>query len=237
MATLKAEKIKKIFGQRKVLSDVNLQLKNGELYVLFGPNGSGKTTFTLIISSLLKPTEGLVTFENKDVYKQDASYRKKVGLLTHSTFLYENLTGFENLKFYGALYGILDIKRRIDELSLLFEIETRMNEPVRNFSRGMKQRLSIIRTIIHNPEVILMDEPYTGLDEIGVQILEGQLSNYRKSGKVIFMTTHNLLRGYGIATRIGILSRGRILFESEKKKIERNELNEIYRRLIRNETF
>ncbi|TES92253.1 MAG: ABC transporter ATP-binding protein [Candidatus Cloacimonadota bacterium] len=237
MSILKAEKIKKKFGIRRILSDVNLQLERGEIFVLFGPNGSGKSTFSLILSSLLKPTGGCIKFENNDIRKLNSSYRSKIGLLTHSSFLYENLSALENLRFYAALYGLRDIKRRIDEFSHLFEIETRMNEPVKNFSRGMKQRLSIIRALIHNPEIILFDEPYTGLDELSAQILERELLNFRKSGKLIFITTHNLLRGYNIATRLGILSRGRILFESEKKNITADELSETYKRLIQNETL
>lgn len=237
MSILKAEKIKKKFGIRRILSDVNLQLERGEIFVLFGPNGSGKSTFSLILSSLLKPTGGCIKFENNDIRKLNSSYRSKIGLLTHSSFLYENLSALENLRFYAGLYGLRDIKRRIDELSHLFEIETRMNEPVKNFSRGMKQRLSIIRALIHNPEIILFDEPYTGLDELSAQILERELLNFRKSGKIIFITTHNLLRGYNIATRLGILSSGKILFESEKKNVTSDELSETYKRLIQNETL
>ncbi|MCK4575668.1 ABC transporter ATP-binding protein [candidate division WOR-3 bacterium] len=237
MTVLKAEGIKKIFDQRMVLSDVNLSLNKGEIYTLFGTNGSGKTTFTLILSSLLKPIEGEVTFEGKNIYKRDTDYRMKVGLLTHNTFLYENLTGHENLRFFGGLYGIYNLRERIEELSNLFNIEERMSEPVRNLSRGMKQRLSIIRALIHDPEIILLDEPYTGLDEVSTQTMENYLLSLQKKGKIIFITTHNLIRGYRIATQLGILSGGKIHFKSQKKKITSKDLEETYRRLIYNETL
>ena len=237
MTVLKAEGIKKIFDQRMVLSDVNLSLNKGEIYTLFGANGSGKTTFTLILSSLLKPIEGEVTFEGKNIYKRDTDYRMKVGLLTHNTFLYENLTGHENLRFFGGLYGIYNLRERIEELSNLFNIEERMSEPVRNLSRGMKQRLSIIRALIHDPEIILLDEPYTGLDEVSAQTMENYLLSLQKKGKIIFITTHNLIRGYRIATQLGILSGGKIHFKSQKKKITSKDLEETYRRLIYNETL
>ena len=237
MTVLKAEGIKKIFDQRMVLSDVNLSLNKGEIYTLFGANGSGKTTFTLILSSLLKPIEGEVTFEGKNIYKRDTDYRMKVGLLTHNSFLYENLTGYENLRFFGGLYGIYNLRERIEELSNLFNIEERMSEPVRNLSRGMKQRLSIIRALIHDPEIILLDEPYTGLDEVSTQTMENYLLSLQKKGKIIFITTHNLIRGYRIATQLGILSGGKIHFESQKKKITSKDLEETYRRLIYNETL
>jgi len=237
MGSIEVERVNKRFGHRTILDDINISLDSGDVYVLFGPNGSGKSTLMLILSSLMKSTKGAVKYENVNIQVLGAHYRHKVGLVTHTSFLYENLSAIENLKFYAALYGVKGAMKRIEELSELYYIGERMNDPIRMFSRGMKQRVSIIRAFLHSPLVVFLDEPYTGLDENGIKVLESQISAFGKSGRIIFLTTHNLERGYNIATRFGILQKGRILSETLKEKMNIDKLSGTYKDSIRNETL
>jgi heme exporter protein A len=234
---IKVERIKKSFGLRRVLENVTFSVDRGTVYTLFGPNGSGKTTMIHLLSTLMKPNEGTITYNGESIAVLDASYRKRIGLLTHESFLYDNLTGYENLHFYGRIYGVRRIEKRIEELAKMFTLEGRMDEPIRNFSRGMKQRISIIRSLIHDPDVLLLDEPYTGLDEIGAQRLETQLSLMVKEGRIVIITTHNILRGYQVAMKLGILSRGEIVYESPKEEVDVNTVLKKYKGIIGNETI
>jgi heme exporter protein A len=232
---LRVEHIQKSFGQRHVLSDVSMHIPEGNCYTLFGANGSGKTTLSFLVSSLLKPTRGTITYERKSIHTPNSLYRGSVGFLTHSSFLYEHLSGYENLQFFGGLYGVRNLKERIKELSSQFEIETRMHDPVRDLSRGLKQRLSILRAIIHDPKILILDEPFTGLDELSAAKLHTLLEQ-RKEGKHILITTHNLHRGYRSATTVGILANGKIRFQAARDTIPFHDLEKTYAQLIRNET-
>ncbi len=229
---LKAEHIERRFGARRVLSNVSMHIDGGECYVLFGANGSGKTTLAFLLASLIKPTKGSITFGETKIATMDARYRAAVGLLTHSSLLYEELTGYENLAFFSGLYGVSNPKNRILELSSLFSIETRLHEPVRTLSRGLKQRLSIIRALIHDPDIIILDEPFTGLDEISSQHLHTLLLTQLRSKKHILITTHNLLRGFQLATRVGILAKGKIQFEAASDTISLPALQKTYERTV-----
>ena len=232
---LSIEQIQKNLGQRRVLSEVSMHIPEGNCYTLFGANGSGKTTLSFLVSSLLKPTRGIITYERRSIHSLNTLYRASVGFLTHSSFLYENLSSYENLHFFGALYGIRNLKKRIEELSSLFEIESRMHDPVRDLSRGLTQRLSILRALIHDPKILILDEPFTGLDELSAEKLLALIEQQRE-GKHILITTHNLFRGYQSATTVGILANGRIRFEAARDTSSFHELEKRYTQLIRHET-
>jgi heme exporter protein A len=166
----------------------------------------------------------------------DNRYRASVGLLTHTSFLYENLTGYENLSFFGALYGIKNLKQNIAALATFFKVDDRMNEPVRDLSRGLKQRLSIMRLLIHDPDIIILDEPFTGLDEMITKKLHHMLEKKQKAGKHILITTHNLRRGYESASKVGILAHGTMQFETKRDSITFDELKRTYKQMIQHET-
>jgi heme exporter protein A len=233
---LKVDHLEKRFGQRRVLTDVSFHIPEGGCYTLFGANGSGKTTLAFLIASLLKPTGGAITYGGTNIHKQDARYRASVGLLTHSSFLYEDLSGYENLQFFGALYGVRNLTKTILQLASRFDIEPRLHEPTRALSRGLKQRLSIMRALINDPEIIILDEPFTGLDESSAQELHTLLVERQKAGKRILITTHNLHRGYESATKIGILANGRIQFESSRDEISFRDLEHTYTHPVHHET-
>lgn len=234
--TLKVDHIEKRFGARRVLSDVSMQIDGGQCYALFGANGSGKTTLALLLASLTRPTRGTITYEKSSVTERDARYRTSVGFLTHSSLLYEDLSGYENLALFSGLYGVSNPQKRIIALSSLFSVESRLHEPVRALSRGLKQRLSIIRALIHDPTIIILDEPFTGLDETSAQRLHTLLLEQLRSKKHILITTHNLLRGFQIATKVGILAGGKIPFETTPDRISLAELQKTYERTVSHET-
>lgn len=233
---LRAEHLQKRFGQRSVLSDVSMGIGESDCYALFGANGSGKTTLAFLFASLLKPTRGTISYKTDSIQDLGVRYRASVGVQTHSSLLYEQLSGYENLLFFGGLYGKKELRNRIVDLSSLLNMERRMDEPIRDLSRGLKQRLSIMRALIHDPAIIILDEPFSGLDEVSTNRLDALLREEREAGKCILITTHNLSRGYQSATKLGILANGQIAFQSDPDSISLQDLQRTYDGLIKNET-
>jgi heme exporter protein A len=161
--------------------------------------------------------------------QEEENLRRKIGMLSHYTFLYQNLTAYENLKFYGSLYDVKNIEREIKRVIQEVGLENRLHDTVRTFSRGMKQRVSIARCIIHNPLLLLLDEPYTGLDRWSGKRFTNILKRFHQGGKTIIMTTHNLSSSLELSDRIVILSSGKIVYEQrEVAKIELKELERLY---------
>lgn len=205
------ERITKRFGYRFALKDVSLEVYEGEFLAIFGPNGAGKTTLLNIISTLAQPTSGKIIFMGRDIAHSGADVRAKVGLLSHDTFLYESLTAQENLSFFADLYGVKPAGERISRLLERFGLKGVEDILVRYFSRGMKQRLALARALIHTPEVIILDEPFTGLDISAISILSEELEKLNKQGKTIILTTHDPTHVLKLASSIAILNRGRLV--------------------------
>lgn len=202
----------KTYGRNKILHKLDLTVESGFL-TIFGENGCGKTTLLKILSTLIKKSSGQITIDGLDIEEDGIDFRKKIGYIGHEIYLYDNLTAMENLKFYSKLYGIPDSKFRGKALELLdrFNLVHRMNDYVRTFSRGMKQRVSIARSILHEPTILLLDEPYTGLDQRARDVLDEVL--FKDAGeKTIIMTTHNIER-LNLSERIAILSKGTIMYD------------------------
>lgn len=222
----------KQFGYKRVLNQVNLGVKKGEFLALFGPNGAGKTTLIRVLSSLMRPTSGEVLVGGHDPKKEGEELRRVIGVISHNTFLYDNLTAFENLKFYGQMYGVQGLKERIEEVLGLAGLRGQMHERVQTFSRGMQQRLSVARAILHEPAILLLDEPHTGLDQNGIQGLKGILEGFRDRGKTMIMTSHDLQRGLEMCSRVAILHSGVIVYNEDISRIVRKDFQEIYSRHI-----
>jgi len=218
----------KRFGYKKALNQVNLGVKKGEFLALFGPNGAGKTTLIRILSSLMRPTSGDVLVAGYDSRSEGEDLRRIIGVISHSTFLYDNLTAFENLKFYGRMYDVKDLKERIEEVLEMVGLRDRINDSVQTFSRGMQQRLSVARAILHQPDVLLLDEPFVGLDQNGLEALKGILEGFREGGKTAVMTSHNLERGLEMSSRVAILHSGVIVYDEDISSIVRDEFRTIY---------
>ena len=226
---IQVRKLVKAFGHQVALRGVDLDVAEGEFLALFGPNGAGKTTLMRVIASLARPTAGAVSVRGEDVGKAATSLRRHLGLISHNPLLYGDLTPDENLRFFARMYDLPDPERRIDELLEQVGLSNRRRDPVRTFSRGMVQRLAIARAILHDPAIMLLDEPYTGLDLQAADMLRGFLEQLATSNRTVILTTHNLEQGLEMCSRAAILDRGRIAWQGERAEIDLESMKEIYR--------
>jgi heme exporter protein A len=231
---IKAEGLTKSFGPVEALRGIDLSVEKGEFYTLFGPNGAGKTTFIKILSTLAKPSSGKLTIAGHDAVRNPDGVRGVTGVVSHDPFLYENLSAFENIKFFGTMYGVHDADGRAAEVIDRVGLGKRMHDLVRNFSRGMKQRLAVARAIVHDPGILLLDEPYTGLDQHGARVFGEMLSMLKSDRRTILMTTHNLEEGLDRSDRVGILAGGRMVYESLREGLDREAFREIYLSRVEN---
>jgi heme exporter protein A len=228
-AAIEARRLVKAFGHRFALRDVSLTVADGEYLTLFGPNGAGKRTLIRIIASLARPTSGTVRVRGEDLSKAATSARRHLGLISHEPLLYGDLTPDENLRFYARMYDLPDAPARIDAVLDQVGLAARRIDPVRTFSRGMVQRLAIARTILHDPEIILLDEPYTGLDLQAADMLRASLHQLAAAGRTVILATHNLEEGLEMCDRAAILRRGKIAWQGKREGIDLGQMKEIYR--------
>jgi heme exporter protein A len=223
---VEAENLTKTFAWVPVLNRVSCRIAAGEVVGVFGPNGVGKTTFLRLLATLLRPSEGkLLLFGYPPV---DARVRQKLGFLGHESFLYPDLTPVENLTFYSWAYKLPDMQTRIATVLQQVGLHKWGNTPVRTFSRGMEQRLALARALLHGPELLLLDEPYTGLDAQGVATLQSAVMQMKEQGKTIVLTTHDFAFGLELCSRLFIFDRGRIAWESDGGVPSVQEFIEIY---------
>jgi len=209
---LVAEGIFRDYGCLHALNGINLRVEEGEFIAIIGPNGAGKSSLLKIFTSLLSPTKGtLQIFGTKGNDREDVQDR--IGMLSHDTFLYDNLTARENLLFFGKLYGMehAALAERCDYLIRKVGLWKRAEDPVKNFSRGMKQRLSFARAIIHDPSLLLLDEPYTGLDMNASSLMENLLMENPAVTKI--MVTHDLDKAFRLCSRLLIMEAGNIVHD------------------------
>lgn len=222
----------KRFGHKQVLKNLNFQVKQGEFVAILGPNGAGKTTFLRILSSLSKPTYGSVRISGFLLPGEAAAVRLKLGVVSHQPLLYGDLSAEENLQFYSRLYGMGRFPERISEILHLIGLEKRRKDLVRTFSRGMQQRLAIGRAIFHDPEVLLLDEPHTGLDQDASNTLDEILNQVATRGRTVVMTSHDLARVATLASRFDVLSKGRILQSILTENLPTHGLLEFYQKVL-----
>lgn len=223
------EGLVKTFGLKSVLRGLEFHVDRGEFVALVGPNGAGKTTFLRILASLSRPSLGEVRVAGYRLPTQAAAVRTHLGVVSHQPLLYGDLTAEENLSFYARMYGVADPARRIGAVLELVGLRTRRRDLVRQFSRGMQQRLAIGRAILHDPEILLFDEPHTGLDQEAAAMLDTLLRDVATRGRTVVMTSHNLDRAVDLAQRIDVLSKGVIAASMKRDEIDRLDLLELYR--------
>ncbi len=222
----------KTFGPHQVLRGVSLTLDEGETVALFGPNGAGKTTLMRIIATLAQATAGDVRIGGIETRKAGDNIRRYIGVVTHAPLLYDSLTALENLGFYGAMYDVPDRAARIEWLLRRVGLWKRRLEPVRTYSRGMVQRLAIARALLHNPPILLLDEPDTGLDQAAAEMLREVLSDMGAGGRTVLLTTHNLARGLAWAQRALILHEGRVRFAGPTAGLGLADFEALYRQHV-----
>lgn len=218
----------KRFGYTVVLRGVSLRIPEGQTVVLLGPNGAGKTTLLRILATLLKPSAGRVRIGGFDLAKNPHRVRHLLGYVSHQPLLYPDLSARENLRFFARLYGMPRADVRIDELLETVGLARRADDLVRTFSRGMVQRLTIARALLHNPPILLLDEPDTGLDPHAAAMLAALLRDVAGSGRTILLTTHNLARGVDFADRVLVLAGGKIVADEPAAQLTTGSLSELY---------
>ena len=226
---IKVQKLIKRFGLKTVLRGLDFQVDQGEFVALLGPNGAGKTTFLRILASLSRPSMGGVNIAGYRLPDQAAAVRRRLGVVSHQPLLYGDLTAEENLLFYGRMYGVDDLADRIKEVLALVGLTNRRRDLVRTFSRGMQQRLAIGRAVLHDPDVVLFDEPHTGLDQDASAMLDTVLQEVAARGRTVVMTSHDLARAADLASRFDVISRGVISASVKREEIDPNDLLSFYR--------
>lgn len=222
----------KRFGLKAVLRGLEFHVEPGEFVALLGPNGAGKTTFLRILASLSRPTLGEVRIAGYRLPAQASAVRRRLGVVSHLPLLYGDLTAEENLQFYGRMYGINDLAMRIEEVLNLVGLWPRRRDLVRTFSRGMQQRLAIGRAVLHDPDVMLFDEPHTGLDQDASSMLDNVLGEVAARGRTVVMTSHDLSRAADLASRFDVLSRGVITASVKREEIDTRDLLAFYRQAV-----
>ena len=232
--------LSKKFNNNLAVNDLNLNVEKGEIFGFIGPNGAGKTTTIKMITGLLKPTAGKIVIDNIDISINHIEAKKIIGLIPDEPFLYEKLTGWEFLYFFGQLYDLDKdvINNKASKLLDLFNLSYESNDLIEGYSHGMKQKLIMISVLIHEPKVIIVDEPMVGLDPKSSKIVKNIFLDLAKKGITIFMSTHTLSLAQEICDRIGIIYRGNLIavgtLDELKSKAESNNtknLEEVFLKL------
>jgi heme ABC exporter ATP-binding subunit CcmA len=229
---IEVQGLTKSFGNHLALKGLELRVSEGEFLVIFGPNGSGKTTLIKVLASLMKPSSGRVRVAGFDLQNSPVPIRRKIGLVGHQPFLYDDLTAFENLKFCGRMYDVPNLEERIHEVITTVGLTSRLHHQVRTLSRGMQQRLSIARAVLHRPSVMLLDEPETGLDQYATAMLKEVLDALSAEAGTVVMTTHRLEYGFEMGNQVAILAGGRIVYQESKQSLDVDNLRQTYCRFI-----
>lgn len=229
---IQVHKLIKRFGPKSVLNNLSLQVENGEFVAIIGPNGAGKTTLLRILSSLAKPTMGEISVAGFKLPSQAAKVRQRMGVVSHLPLLYDDLTAEENLKFYGRMYAVPDLMDRVKQVLELVGLSNRARDLVRTYSRGMQQRLAIGRAVLHDPEVLLLDEPHTGLDQDACNMLDKVLQDVAIQGRTVVMTSHDFVRVQNLARRFDVLSRGKIVASVKSSDLSQDGLQAFYRKAL-----
>lgn len=222
-----ARGVEKWFGHHPAVRQLDFTLFSGEFVALFGPNGAGKTTLLRMLAGSLQPTRGEVRFVEGGP-SGDQEWRRRIGVLSHQTYLYGQLTAEENLRFYGRLFSLSSLDLRIDRLLEEVGLSRRRHDYVRGFSRGMQQRLALARTLLQDPELVLLDEPYTGLDPHASAMLRGVLEQLRDGRRTVVLVTHNLSQGLELADRVIVQVAGRWVSDEPRSSIRADEFERIY---------
>ncbi len=225
---VKLQGLTKSFNNHLALAGIDLEIRQGESVVICGPNGAGKTTLIKVLATIMNPSSGKVLIEGLSLKDNAEEIRRRIGVVAHQTFLYSNLTAYENLEFYSRMYAIPRAKERIHEVLAMVGMTSRLHDRVGTLSRGMQQRLSIARSLLHKPAIMLLDEPETGLDQQAISMLWEALEAEGEIKRTIILTTHNLERGLKVGERLLILDKGKIVYEGSRQVLDLAGLKKVY---------
>jgi heme exporter protein A len=220
------------YGPVVAVDGIDLTLARGEFLTIFGPNGAGKSSLLRMLGGAMRPTRGTVAIGGALLDFADGEWRRRVGMLSHQGFLYPQLTAEENLRFYGRLFALADVEalaqRRLERVGLA----DRASIAVHKLSHGMRQRLALARALLHDPDLVLLDEPVTGLDPAAAGVLRGVLEELRRERRTVVMVTHNLAEGIALATRVAIQVRGRLAWEGTHAQVEAADFEHFYHSVV-----
>lgn len=221
--------IRKTFGHFAALQNITSSIAPNEVVALFGRNGAGKTTLLKILALLMRPSGGVYELRGENARQHQERACGQIGFISHQTYLYADLTAYENLKFFGSMYALDDLEERIHRVLEDVHLWDRRQERVRGFSRGMQQRLSLARTFLHNPSLLLLDEPHTGLDPIAAELLDRLIERFRAEGRTVVLTTHNLDLRLRAVNHVVVLERGVVAFDECAPEFSPKRFAEIFR--------
>jgi heme exporter protein A len=227
MNALEIDAVSKYFGDYPALRDVGFTVAPGSVVALLGRNGAGKTTLLRILAGLAKPSKGAVRIYGSSV--RDEPTRRRIGVLGHGISLYDELTATENLILFAKLYGLPDAAKRADRWLERTGLERVRDGLVREFSRGMRQRLAVARTFLHDPEVLLFDEPFTSLDDRAIAVLQSLIAEARERGGTVVMSTHQLREAIELATHVALIRKGQLAYAGERRQEMLDDPGWLYR--------
>ncbi len=229
---IEVQGVAKYFGRFSALRDLSVTVREVEFVSLFGRNGAGKTTLLRILAGLTRPSSGDVRIHLSGP-RSPQEARGGMGYLSHNTALYGDLTAVENLRFYANLFDLALDEAELEKRIQLVGLAGREKEPVRNYSRGMQQRLAIARAFLHDPSILLLDEPFTGLDQTGTEFLKDYLSRAHGRGKTCVMAIHDAVLGYELADRILVIESGGVAMDVARRSLSLAEFQQRYRALVK----
>ncbi|HHT28369.1 MAG TPA: ABC transporter ATP-binding protein [Firmicutes bacterium] len=224
---IQTEGLTKRFGQLVAVDNLNIHVEKGEIYGFLGPNGAGKTTTAMMILGLLKPTEGKVKIFGKELQEDYFNIKRRIGVLSEFQYLYEDLTAYECLRFFGELYQVDDIDKRITHVLGLVNLDNRKHELLGGYSKGMKQKFGMARALLHDPEILILDEPVSSLDPYGVKEIRDIIMEENRNGRTFLISSHILSEIERTCNRIGILNRGRLVAEDTMENLRRRLEDEV----------
>jgi heme exporter protein A len=227
MSAVEVDRVWKYYGDYPALRDIDFKVNNGDCIALLGRNGAGKTTLLRIIGGLSRPARGQVRIGGGDV--RDEGTRRRIGILGHGIGVYDELSAFENLRIFATLYGVANPARRANEWLERTGLDRVRNGLVREFSRGMRQRLAVARAFLHEPTVLLLDEPFTALDDRAIAVLQGLLRSARSEGRTIVMSTHQLREALELASHVVLINRGHLGFQGARTQEMLDDPGWLYR--------
>ena len=227
------EGVSKAYGRTVALRDLDLQVPWGQVLTILGPNGSGKTTLIKILATLTKPDAGSVKIAGLDMKRDGQWIRQVIGVVTHDPLLYDDLTGRENLRFATRLFDVKDPDGRIESVSRQLGITTRLDQRFGTLSHGWKKRISLARALLHDPPILLMDEPESGLDQQALTGLEYIVKDESRPSRTVVLTTHNFERGLFLGDQVAIIAKGRLAYyESTVNAPDPDTLRDTYVRYV-----
>ena len=224
--------LSKTFGTQMALRQLDLTVSWGDFLVIFGPNGAGKTTLVKILATITSPTSGQVSIAGFDLKSDYSSIRRNIGVVSHQPLLYQDLSVIENLRFHGRMFSVASLENRIKEVADLVGIQSILDRKTNILSHGMQKRVSIARAILHDPPIMLLDEPETGLDQEAVSVLSNAINQSERGQRTVLMVTHSLEMGWALGDRIAILARGNIVYENTTTSLDQSALIETYNNLL-----